>query len=147
MALSNLMVALGATPYVRPQCILLIVLPLCWALVYHSIEAPRLAPILAALLGDQRARGNTHLLFPLTLAPCVALLDDPPADRKRLIAVPRGHLRRLALLALRFALVPMFKLYFAKNAVLGPPSGIAEYKPGFQVLMTAGTDPSSSLRC
>ena len=40
-----------------------------------------------------------------------------------------------------FALVPMFELYFAKNAVLGPPSGIAEYKPGFLMLMTAGTDP------
>ena len=141
MALSNLMVALGATPYVRPQCILLIVLPLCWALVYRSREAPRLAPTLAALLGISALAANTHLLFPLTLAPCVALLEDPPVDRKRLIAVPAAICAGWLFSPYAFVLVPMFKLYFAKNAVLGPPSGIAEYKPGFQVLMSAGTDP------
>ncbi len=42
MVAGNLIVTLGATPYVRPQSILLIVTPLIWALVYRSLDTERL---------------------------------------------------------------------------------------------------------
>src|SRR5204863_92756 len=115
----NLIVALGATPYVRPQSILLIMLPLIWALVYRSLDTPRLGWTLAGLLAASAVVANTHLLFPLTAAPCVLLLTRPPAARKRILLVPLAIALGWMISPNALHWVEIFRLNFAKNALFG----------------------------
>ncbi len=137
MVAANLIVTLGATPYVRPQSILLIITPLVWALVYWSLDTERLGLTLIGLTAASAVLANTHLLFPITAAPCVLLLTTPPADRKRILLVPLaiGIGWFLSPYALHWP--DVFKLNFAPNALFGPPTGINEYKPGFLMLVLA----------
>ncbi|HEV8449589.1 MAG TPA: hypothetical protein VGQ44_22390 [Gemmatimonadaceae bacterium] len=136
MVAGNLIVTLGTTPYVRPQSILLIATPLAWALVYRALDTRRLGLTLVGLLAVSTVLSNTHLLFPIALIPCVLLLTKPPADRKRMVLVPAAIVLGWFLSPYALHWPEIFALNFAKNAVLGPPSGINEYKPGFQMLMT-----------
>src|SRR5690242_14754530 len=134
---TNLIVTLGATPYVRPQSILLIITPLVWALVYRSLDTERLLPTLVGLTAASAVLANTHLLFPILAAPCVLLLTTPRIDRKRIVLVPLA-------IAIGWVMSPyalhwpeVFALNFAPNALFGPPTGINEYKPGYLMMVTA----------
>jgi hypothetical protein len=138
MIASNLIVALGATPYVRPQSILLIMLPLIWALVYRSIDTERLGWTLAGLAGASAVVANTHLLFPLTAAPCVLLLTRLPVDRKRILLVPLAIAAGWMISPNALHWVEIFRLNFAPNALFGPPTGINEYKPGYLMMVIGG---------
>ena len=138
MAAANLIVALGATPYLRPQAILLLALPLTWALVYRSLDTKRIWATLAGLFAIAVVLANTHLLFPLMAAPCVLLLGKVPEQKSRILLVPIAILAGWLVSPYTTHLVEMFRLYFAPNPLIGPPSGIAEYKPGFLMLLTAG---------
>ena len=138
MVAGNLIVTLGATPYVRPQSVLLIVTPIIWAFVYRSLDTDRLTPTLVGLTCASAVLANTHLLFPIAAAPCVLLLTNPPADRRRILLVPIA-------IAIGWFITPyalhwydVFRLNFAPNALFGPPTGINEYKPGYLMLVTAG---------
>jgi hypothetical protein len=138
MIAANLIVALGATPYVRPQSILLIMLPLIWALVYRSLNTQRLGWTLAGLVAASTVVANTHLLFPLTAAPCVLLLTRPPSDRKRWLLVPLAIAAGWMISPNALHWIEIFRLNFAPNALFGPPTGINEYKPGFLMLVIGG---------
>lgn len=138
MVAGNLIVTLGATPYVRPQSILLIATPLAWALVYRSLDTTRLAWTLAGLTAVSAVLANTHLLFPITAAPCVLLLTTPPPDRKRILLVPIAIAVGWFISPYALHWVDVFRLNFAPNALFGPPTGINEYKPGYLMLVTAG---------
>src|SRR5690349_4452971 len=78
----QLIVALGATPYLRPQAMLVIATPLVWALVLRARDVERLGWELPALTLVSAVVANTHLLFPITAAPCVLLLTQLPANRQ-----------------------------------------------------------------
>lgn len=136
MVAGNLLVTLAATPYLRPQSILLIATPLCWALVYRASETSRLGLTLAGLVGVSAVVANTHLLFPILAAPCVLLFTRPPADRKRLLLVPLAIVIGWFLSPNGLHWREIFALNFARNAIIGPPSGIGEYQPGFQSFIT-----------
>jgi hypothetical protein len=138
MVALNLIVALGATPYVRPQSILLIMLPLVWALVYRSVDTPRLGWTLVGLVASSTILANTHLLFPLSAAPCVLLLTRRPADRRRILLVPLAIALGWMISPNALHWVEIFRLNFAPNALFGPPTGINEYKPGFLMLVLGG---------
>ena len=138
MIAANLVVALGATPYVRPQVVLLIILPLIWALVYRSLDTQRLGWTLAGLAAASAALANTHLLFPLGAAPCVLLLTQPPADRKRMVLVPLAIVAGWFVSPYALHWVDVYRLNFAPNALFGPPTGINEYKPGYLMMIIGG---------
>jgi hypothetical protein len=144
MVAGNLIVTLGATPYVRPQSILLIATPLAWALVYRSIETPRLGPTLAGLTLVSGILANTHLLFPIAAVPCVLLLIHLPADRKRILLVPAAIVLGWFVSPYALHWPAVFALNFARNALIGPPSGIGEYQPGFQGIVS-GWDGSTAV--
>src|SRR5262249_5672804 len=129
---------LGAAPYLRPQAILLIALPLTWALVYRSLDTERLLATLAGLFAIAVVLANTHLLFPVMAAPCVLLLGSLPRERRRIVLVPLAIVAGWLVSPYTAHLVEMFRLYFAPNPLITPPSGIAEYKPGFLMMLTAG---------
>jgi hypothetical protein len=138
MAFGNLVVALGATPYVRPQAVLLIVIPLIWALVYRALDTPRLGATLLGLVVASAVLANTHLLFPLSAAPCVLLLTRLPTDRKRLVLVPLAIVVGWFLTPYALHWHEVFALNFAPNAIFGPPTPINEYNPGFVIMLTTG---------
>ena len=138
VAAIQLIVALGNTPFLRPQAILVIATPLAWALVLRARDVPRLRWELPALTIVSAVVANTHLLFPITAAPCIVLLARLPNGRKRLLTIPAAI--ALGWLITPYALhwVDIYRLYFAPNVMLRPPSPIAEYKPGFSMALTAG---------
>jgi hypothetical protein len=145
VAAIHLIVTLGATPFLRPQAILLIATPLVWALALRARDTDRLRWELPLLTLLSASVANSHLLFPITAAPCVLLLAHRPRDRRRLLLIPAAI--GIGWLMTPYALhwVEMYRLYFAPNALLRPPSPIAEYKPGFSMALTAGV--SSLLVC
>ena len=138
MAAANLIVALGAAPYLRPQSILLLAVPLTWGLVYRSLDTKRLWATLGGLFVIGVVLANTHLLFPVMAAPCVLLLGRMPEQRSRILLVPLAIVAGWLVSPYTTHLVEMFRLYFAPNPLIGPPSGINEYKPGFLMMLTAG---------
>jgi hypothetical protein len=145
IAATHLIVTLGATPFLRPQAILLIATPLVWALVLRARDVERLRWELPALTLVSAAVANTHLLFPLTAAPCVLLLTRLPERRRRLVLIPLAIVVGWFLTPYAVHWVDTYRLYFAPNALLSPPTPIAEYKPGFTMALTAGV--SSLLVC
>jgi hypothetical protein len=137
MVLAQLLVAFGTSSYVRPQAVLLIATPISWALVLRARDIPRLRWELPALTLVSVVLANTHLLFPITAAPCVLLLSRIPRERKRLLTIP-------AAIAIGWFVTPyaldwpaIYRLYFAPNALYGPLSPISEYKPGFSSAVSA----------
>lgn len=134
----QLIVALGATPYLRPQAILAIATPLAWAIVMRARDVPRLTWELPALTILSAAVANSHLLFPITAAPCILLLAMLPERRARLVTVPLAIVIGWFLTPYALHWVEIYRLYLAPNALLRAPSPIAEYKPGFTMALGAG---------
>ena len=145
MVAIQLIVALGTTPYLRPQAILAIATPLGWAIVLRARNAERLSWELPALTILSAAVANSHLLFPITAAPCVLLLTRLPERRWRLVWIPLAIVVGWFLTPYALHWVEIYKLYLAPNALLRAPSPIAEYKPGFT--MAAGAGVSSLFIC
>jgi hypothetical protein len=148
VAVLHLDLAFRVAPFVRPQFVHFIALPLAWGLAYRISrgEPPaearadrrvlwmRLAAL--ALLGA--AVANTHLLFPLTAVPVgLVALTAPRFDLRRSAAA-------LGALALGWLAGPnalhwpaIFVQNFAPNALIAYPSPIAEYQPGFHRVLDA----------
>ena len=126
MVAGNLIVTLGATPYVRPQSVLLIVTPIIWALVYRSLDTERLDA--DARRVDLRQRGpGKHPLVVSHRCGAVRASADQSAGRSK-ANPPRSDRNRDRMVhhAVRAALVRRFRLNFAPNALFGPPTGINE---------------------
>jgi hypothetical protein len=138
MVAVQLIVVLGATPYLRPQAILAVAMPIVWALVLRARAADRLTWEFPALVLVSAVVANSHLLVPITAAPCVLLLTRLPARRARLVTIPLAIVVGWFLTPYALHWVDVYKLNFAPNALLRPPSPIAEYKPGFTMAVMAG---------
>ena len=138
MAAIQLIVALGTTPYLRPQAILAIAMPLAWALVLRARDATRLTWELPALFALSVVVANSHLLVPITLAPCVVLLTRVPTHQRRVLTIPLAIIAGWFITPYALHWVAIYRLNLAPNALLRPPSPIAEYKPGFTTAVTAG---------
>jgi hypothetical protein len=138
LALAQLLVAFGTSSYVRPQAVMLIATPISWALVLRARDVPRLRWELPALTLLSVVFANTHLLFPITAAPCVLLLSRLPHDRKRLLVIPAAIVVGWFVSPYALDWVAIYILNFGPNALYGPTSPISEYKPGFSSAMSAG---------
>jgi hypothetical protein len=138
VALAQLLVAFGTSSYVRPQAMLLIATPISWALVLRARDIPRLRWELPALTLVSALLANTHLLFPISAAPCVLLLARLPSDRRRLLLIPAAIVVGWFITPYGLDWIAIYKLYFAPNALYGPPSPISEYQPGFSSAVSAG---------
>jgi hypothetical protein len=143
VAALNLDVALRVAPFVRPQFLHFIAMPIAWGLAHRIWRVDPAAPdrlpwrplVALGLLGMGMA--NAHLLFPLTAVPVglVALTADR-LDLRRFAAA-------LGALALGWLASPnaphwpaVFVQNFAPNALITYPSPIAEYQPGFLRLVS-----------
>ena len=134
----QLLIVTGAAPYLRPQALLAIAMPLTWAVVLRARDAERLTWELPVLVLVSAVTANTHLLFPLLAAPLVLLFVRDPRNRARYASIPAAV--AIGWLISPYALVwgSVFKLYFAPNAVVNPPTPIVEYRPGFTLARSGG---------
>ena len=131
MAGLHLLLTLNLTPRLRPQIALFILVPLAWALALRVLDGarPRLAVLGLVVVGALAA--NTHFLFVLTALPALSVVTRSPVPWRR-AALAAGAL------ALGWVLSPYTAHYGAVlvqnlggNALLVPPTPIAEYRPGF----------------
>jgi hypothetical protein len=132
---ASAMVALESTPFVRPQLVMHLLVPLAWVCVarIRRHEGPSVRS-LAALLVISGIAANTHITFPVVAAPLVLLLFDDDALRSRrtwlaIAAVLVGWL----LSPYGLAWVQVFRLNFESNAITKPPAPTGELTPGFLV--------------
>jgi hypothetical protein len=137
----NLIVAAFFVALLRPQSILLVTVPLTWAGFVSIVRARPLAPALTMLFAASALTANSHLFFPLTLAPAALLL------------VPRGVPRRTGVLAVLAVLagwmatpyalnwVQVFQHNFGRNYLYRPPSAITELQPGFVGILYPAPSP------
>jgi hypothetical protein len=133
-ALSVLVAAL-VTPSLRPQIVLLIVLPLVWAEMYRLQAGAALRPIVVRLVFLSAVAANSHLFFVLVLAPVSLLLTRRPLPLRLVVVVG-------ASLASGWLLTPyvlhwpeLLRTSFAPNAIMAWPSPVAELQPGFRSLL------------
>jgi hypothetical protein len=127
----SVLVAALTTPSLRPQIVLLIVVPLVWAEVLGLRDGGSRGWAAVRLVLLSAAAANSHLFFPLVLAPVALLLVDSP------VRWPRAVVAGAALVG-GWSLTPyvrhwpaLLRANFASNAMLAWPSPIAELQPGF----------------
>jgi hypothetical protein len=134
----QLLVVTGAAPYLRPQALLAIAVPLAWAVVLRARDAERLTWELPVLTVISAITANTHLLFPILAAPLVLIFAHAPRTRGRSATIPAAIVIGWLMSPYALVWVSVFNLYFAPNAVVNAPSPIAEYRPGFTLARAGG---------
>jgi len=138
VAALHVLVMVGIVPSLRPQAVLMVILPLLWALVLRARVSEQIRYPLVGLLACSAVAANSHLFFPLTAAPCVVLLSAPRVNRRRLVMVAGAIV--LGWLVSPYALhwPEVFRQNLAPNVMLSAPTPVEEYMPGFSALSRGG---------
>jgi hypothetical protein len=138
MVALHLIVGVGVVPTLRPQGVLLVVVPLAWAFAMRARDAERPAGALAGLVVCAAIAVNSHLFFPLTAAPGVVLLARSPVDWRRVGLVTVAILAGWALSPYALHWGDIYRLNFSPHALYSSPSPVDEYLPGFSALARGG---------
>ena len=131
VAALNLIVGSFFVGFLRPQATLLITIPLIWAGVHQISRGRRVALAASVVFLASAVTANSHLFFPLTLAPAALFWVHPPArSRDWMIAVLAVL---LGWMASPYALhwPDVFAHNFGANLLTRPPSVVTELQPGF----------------
>ena len=131
----SVLVAAIVTPSLRPQIVLLIVLPLVWAEMFRLRASGGGAWMVVRLLLLSALAANSHLFFVLVLAPVALLLTDRPLPWRR-IGLAGSALVAGWLLTPYVAHWPaLLRANFAPNAIVEWPSPVSELLPGFNLVL------------
>jgi hypothetical protein len=134
----HLVVSIGIVPSLRPQGVLLVLVPLAWALAHRVRDGERITASLVGLFVCAVIAANTHLFFPLIAVPGVVLLSEPRIDWRRVLlfsgVVAAGWM--VSPYALHW--VDVFQQNFTSHAPYRSPSPIDEYMPGFASFSRGG---------
>jgi hypothetical protein len=141
LAALNLIVGSFFIGFLRPQSALLITVPLIWAGVYQISRGRRVWSAALVMFLASAVTANSHLFFPLTLAPvALFLVDPPPRSRDWMIAVLAVLLGWLTSpYALHWPAV--FAHNFGANLLTRPPSVVTELQPGFVSMLYPRPSP------
>ena len=141
VAALNLIVGSFFVGFLRPQGILLITVPLLWAgasLLSRGAHVPAAACLMFAA---SATTANSHLFFPLTLAPVALLWVHPPPNRRLwlvgILSVVSGWLA--SPYALRWP--DVFRHNLGPNVLTNPPSIVTELQPGFVSMLYPKPSP------
>ena len=134
----HLVVAVGIVPSLRPQGLLLVLIPLAWALAYRVRDAERIGPSLAALFVCAVLAVNSHLFFPVMAVPGVVLLIRSPIQWRRVFLFSGVIAVGWMLTPYALHVVEMFQQNLTSHAPYRSPSPIEEYMPGFASLSRGG---------
>lgn len=129
------LLAMVLVPYLRPQAVLLIVVPLAWACALRMLSTTRPAPWAAATFALSAVAANSHLLFVLTGAPWLLLALRWPGARRAAWLVGATV---AGWLVTPYALdwPSVVALNFNDNALFDYPTPIAELTPGVQAAVS-----------
>jgi hypothetical protein len=127
-------VALESTPFLRPQLLMFVLVPLSWTLAVSYLERPASRwRTLAAVVLVSALAANTHISFPVVAAPLALLLVRPGPS-------PAVGISLVAATVLGWAISPyvlvwpeVFRLNFVRNAITTHPGLVGELQPGFRV--------------
>ena len=124
-------VAVVVVSSLRPQLLLLTLVPLAWAFTYQMLRRERVRWAAVALVATCALAANSHLFFVLTAVPIVLCWIYPPADRRRSWAVCGCILAGWLISPYALVWPRVLALNFGHNALVAQPSPIAELRPGF----------------
>jgi hypothetical protein len=138
----NLIVGAFFVALLRPQSILLITVPLMWSASLRLSKGHGGWPQLIALFAASAVTANSHLFFPITLAP-VVLFWVYRGEATRGVGIATAGSIVAGWLASPYALVwpRVFAHNFAPHILTRPPSAITELQPGFLVALQPPLGP------
>jgi hypothetical protein len=133
-------VAFESTPFLRPQLLMHLLVPLGWLCCSRLASADRPARTwLAAFAAIVALAAATHITFPLLLAPLTIVAVR--AERWRRVAGWGLAAFVAGALASPYALrwVDVFQLNLASNVLTVAPTASGELRPGFTIAPVAGS--------
>jgi hypothetical protein len=83
MAALHTIIGIGVVPTLRPQGVMIVLLPLAWTFAILVRDGRHVRGALVGLVLCSAVAANSHLFFPLTAAPGAALLARAPIDWRR----------------------------------------------------------------
>jgi hypothetical protein len=131
IAALNLIVGSFFVGFLRPQAILLITVPLIWAGVYQLARAEHVAAAACLILAASATTANSHLFFPLTLAPLALLWAHPPQRARAWIVGTLSIVAGWAMSPYALHWPEVFRHNLGRNVLTNPPSIVTELQPGF----------------
>ena len=137
----NLIVAAFFVAMLRPQSMLLITMPVIWAMFTRIARREATWTSVLWLFLASALTANSHLFFPITLAPAIVLWVHRRLDSRisfaALLAVAAGWMT--SPYALHWHRV--FSHNFGSHALTSFPSPITELHPGFVVMLRPPLGP------
>ncbi len=121
---------------VRPQTTVFILVPLAWAFGYRALYSSQPGRALVGLGLISAIAVNTHLFFPMTAAPWLLWLVEPPKERWRAYSVIAVTVAGWLLTPYAFMWTRMFATSFHPNLMLLFPTPVKEAQPGFVAMGT-----------
>ena len=124
-------VAVLVVPSLRPQLVLLSLVPLAWAITYRILDSTRPWWICPGLVAVCATAANSHLFFVITGTAAILCWISPPQEHRRSWLICGSILLGWFLSPYSLVWPRVFALNFGHNALLVEPSPIKEFQPGF----------------
>jgi len=134
----HILIGVGVVPSLRPQGVMVAVGPFTWAFVLLVRDRARIVAPLFGLFACAAVAANSHLFFPMTAAPGVALLLGKRLDWRRIALAAAAVL--VGWMCSPYALhwLDVYRLNFEPHALYTSPTPVEEYTPGFTALIHGG---------
>jgi hypothetical protein len=137
----NLIVTAFFVAMLRPQSILLITVPVIWSMFLRVAQGEKARTTVPWIFLASALTVNSHLFFPITLAPAAALWVHHRVGSRggvaAVLSVVAGWL--ISPYALHWASV--FRHNFGSHALMRFPSPISEMRPGFVAMLQPPLGP------
>ncbi|HEV7990648.1 MAG TPA: hypothetical protein VGP25_02440 [Gemmatimonadaceae bacterium] len=131
----NLIVATIFIAALRPQTILLVTIPLIGASFYRIVAGENVVRNAMVIFTASALTANSHLFFPLTLAPAALVLVYRPSRTRDAVLGVASVIAGWLTSPYSLHWLEVFRSNFAPNALYRPPSAITELQPGFVALL------------
>lgn len=134
----HVLIAVGIVPALRPQGVLMAVVPAAWALAFQLRVTARPWLCYGGLALCACIAANSHLFFPIVAVTGVALITPAEIQWRRVVGLTIAILIGWAASPYALHWRDVFALNFAPNALYRFPSPVGEHTPGFMAFIRGG---------
>ena len=131
----NLIVAAFFVATLRPQSILLITIPIIWAAFHRIVGSTHVVQSVIVLFAASSITANSHLFFPLTLAPAALVLVHATTRARDAASGVAAVLAGWFTSPYSPHWLAVFRHNFGSNPLYRPPAAITELQPGFVTMI------------